>query len=284
MVNSLAQKHFIAYNRNQSEFTIDSSREGFVYIFRVSGTNRLKIGHSKNPERRLSSLTSPQMPFNLEFVYKEWFIDAYALEQHIHKIFSKFRVKGEWFEIPLEVTMSDPHPDIAHRNIVVADKWSYSRSAWHAKNNPDESILIRIGLDDFLDSTIQPIIKECVEKIAVICGLPETSKFINPLSETLCHSIMTGIVSPWCYKNIERSFSQKEKMVLRDLNTLIAMGVDAIELDMDTGFGGENLDPEVFLCYAIGKLTGIIHSSCVCYDTIEDVYKELNANKQNTLQ
>lgn len=103
MVNSLTQKHFIAYDSNKTEFTIDSSREGFVYIIRASGTNRIKIGHSKDPEKRLASLTSPQMPFDLELVYKRWFIDAYALEQHIHKIFRRYRVKGEWFEIPIQL-------------------------------------------------------------------------------------------------------------------------------------------------------------------------------------
>lgn len=256
MVNSLTQKHFIAYDSNKREFTIDSSREGFVYIIRASGTNRIKIGHSKDPEKRLASLTSPQMPFDLELVYKQWFIDAYALEQHIHKIFCRYRVKGEWFEIPIQLQISS-HGNFK-RGCIYKDE--YEDKMWYGKfcsSDPIESALIEIGIDDLLKNAIEPIVRECVKDMASRLGLPNTLKSIYSLSDTLLGLfVRDGILSNYSYK----------EMLLKELNNCIAMLNDTIDFDETFVYGGEKLEPESFLPYAIGVLSAVVSVYTMCYD------------------
>lgn len=256
MVNSLTQKHFIAYDSNKTKFTIDSSREGFVYIIRASGTNRIKIGHSKDPEKRLASLTSPQMPFDLELVYKRWFIDAYALEQHIHKIFCRYRVKGEWFEIPIELQIIGS--GLFKKGCVYKDE--YEDEMWYGEvhySKPIEGALIEIGIDDLLNNAIEPIIRECVKDIASRIGLPNTLKSIYSLSDTLLDVVVrVGILSHYRYK----------EMLLDELNNCISMLSDTIDYKEATVYGGEKLEPELFLPYAIGVLSAAVSAHTVNYD------------------
>ena len=260
MVNSLTQKHFIAYDSNKTEFTIDSSREGFVYIIRASGTNRIKIGHSKDPEKRLASLTSPQMPSNLELVYKQWFIDAYALEQHIHKIFRRYRVRvdkfGKWFEIPIQLQTSS-HGN-CKRGCVYKDE--YEDEMWHGdvhSSDPIERTLIEIGIDDLLGNAIEPIIRECVKDMTSRLGLPNTLESIYSLSDTLLDVVVRdGILSSYNYK----------EMLLKEVNDCIYMLRDTIDYKETSVYGGEKLEPELFLPYAIGVLSAVVSVHVLCYD------------------
>jgi len=77
-----------------------------LYFIRCPDTNRIKIGVSDKPASRLYGLyiASPtKLTLDLVVEYGE------DLEQHLHKVFSKYRFKGEWFESnpELESMISD---------------------------------------------------------------------------------------------------------------------------------------------------------------------------------
>src|SRR3989304_239343 len=71
-------------------------KNGFVYL--IKAANHYKIGITKNPESRLSSLSS-NIGHSVELIHLLSSPDPKALEAHFHKIFEAKRVKGEWFAL-----------------------------------------------------------------------------------------------------------------------------------------------------------------------------------------
>jgi hypothetical protein len=57
----------------------------------------LKIGVSKNPEKRLKTFQTS----NSKTITLEWYRsrnDAFKLEKYLHRSFSEYKVRGEWFD------------------------------------------------------------------------------------------------------------------------------------------------------------------------------------------
>lgn len=77
-------------------------RSGYLYIFGKSGGSK-KIGYTENPPRRIKEL-SKQNPGAVIFglIQVERFA-ARMIEQETHKILEKYHVKGEWFNVELDV-------------------------------------------------------------------------------------------------------------------------------------------------------------------------------------
>lgn len=69
----------------------------FVYIIHAVGTNRIKIGFSINPQKRLSELQIGS-PFRLEML--GYWPGGKRCEKLLHRHFKNFRKTGEWFEVP----------------------------------------------------------------------------------------------------------------------------------------------------------------------------------------
>lgn len=74
----------------------------FIYIIGCSGF--IKIGFAKNPEKRLASL---QTGSPAELILHASFETEHPKihEKMIHRRFRRFRVRGEWFDVPLEKAM-----------------------------------------------------------------------------------------------------------------------------------------------------------------------------------
>ena len=74
----------------------------YVYFIQVVDKDILKIGKSLKPNKRFKSLNT-STPFTLEL---EWLIEydekEENLERDLHKLFDKYRSKGEWFNISME--------------------------------------------------------------------------------------------------------------------------------------------------------------------------------------
>lgn len=70
----------------------------FVYVIEHE-LGPLKIGKAKNPERRLRELQT-SCPYALELRQKRQTETARAVEQYLHGYFSRYRRRGEWFDIP----------------------------------------------------------------------------------------------------------------------------------------------------------------------------------------
>lgn len=71
----------------------------FLYVFADADGHR-KVGISQNPESRLACLqTGNAQPLTFE-LHAEC-LDAFAIEQAIHRILAKRHVRGEWFRATL---------------------------------------------------------------------------------------------------------------------------------------------------------------------------------------
>ena len=76
----------------------------FVYLIK-SESGLFKIGISADPRARLSSIISSS-GFGAELIafYKTKELAA-TVEKKLHKLFSKYRVRGEWFDFPDTYTL-----------------------------------------------------------------------------------------------------------------------------------------------------------------------------------
>ena len=72
-------------------------RKWKTYIFKDISTNIYKIGRSENVNERMRSLSNSSGRTLVSL-----FLFNGDIEKDLHSIFSKYRVKGEWFEIPCE--------------------------------------------------------------------------------------------------------------------------------------------------------------------------------------
>jgi hypothetical protein len=73
-------------------------KNGFVYL--LKGENGLyKIGRSKTPEIRISTITKAIAPFDIQTINTAFYPDCYKAESDLHKLFANKRVRGEWFEL-----------------------------------------------------------------------------------------------------------------------------------------------------------------------------------------
>ena len=73
--------------------------KSFVYI--VTAGEYQKIGFASDVNRRINQMR-PACPLEIELL-KAWpTTKPVQLEQHLHIMFWKYHVRGEWFRIPLQ--------------------------------------------------------------------------------------------------------------------------------------------------------------------------------------
>ncbi len=71
--------------------------QGYVYVIQACDTQYLKIGKTKNPDRRILQI-APQMPFRTQYV-RVWRSNFMSMgEKYLHSVFSDYRANGEWFD------------------------------------------------------------------------------------------------------------------------------------------------------------------------------------------
>jgi hypothetical protein len=69
---------------------------GFVYLLRADN-GLYKIGRSEDPEGRLAGLGV--LPLPVVLLHRIASNDMVWLERRLHRLFSEFRVRGEWFAL-----------------------------------------------------------------------------------------------------------------------------------------------------------------------------------------
>ena len=76
-----------------------SLTSGYIYIIKDIDRGTIKIGVTQvsNPKKRLSQYTSHKINFELLFI--ETVNDCYEVENEIHLIIEKNRIRGDWFSI-----------------------------------------------------------------------------------------------------------------------------------------------------------------------------------------
>jgi predicted GIY-YIG superfamily endonuclease len=90
---------------NELELLLEIIKVGplhYVYVCSESGSRRIKIGVSNDVKRRLEELQtgnahSIELWFLLPFQRRE---DADQVERYLHDLYAKYRVSGEWFDLP----------------------------------------------------------------------------------------------------------------------------------------------------------------------------------------
>jgi len=73
-----------------------------IYFIKVQGTNTFKVGFTiRDPKQRLKGLQGMN-PDQLELYGSFWCPDM-KVEKECHKMLSKYNIRREWFELPLDV-------------------------------------------------------------------------------------------------------------------------------------------------------------------------------------
>ena len=75
--------------------------DGWVYLAK-SDTGHYKIGRSKNPFSRIKHFDTI-MPVGIKIVAMVPSDDYVELERRWHMVFDKYRVTGEWFDLPEDI-------------------------------------------------------------------------------------------------------------------------------------------------------------------------------------
>ena len=69
---------------------------GSIYVIRHGDTKYYKIGKSTRPEKRFSNLQIGN-PIELALVYHRNVINYEEIEDYLHRVHWRNRVRGEWF-------------------------------------------------------------------------------------------------------------------------------------------------------------------------------------------
>jgi hypothetical protein len=69
-----------------------------VYILRCCDTGRVKIGITQNLDQRVKEIQA-MSPTELNVVCS-FIVEGQDVERFFHRLFDKYRLHGEWFEIP----------------------------------------------------------------------------------------------------------------------------------------------------------------------------------------
>lgn len=72
-----------------------ASNTGYIYIMQDTTNRYLKVGFSKNPKYRESTLQAEKPTIELVRIFK----GTLAQEQAAHRILAKYRIRGEWFDV-----------------------------------------------------------------------------------------------------------------------------------------------------------------------------------------
>lgn len=71
----------------------------FIYLI-TNQKGHYKIGVSKNPDKRIKSMETGN-PDDLVIFYRYKTKNAHKIERILHRLFESYKVKLEWFELPI---------------------------------------------------------------------------------------------------------------------------------------------------------------------------------------
>ena len=80
---------------------------GFIYLAQASQTQWCKIGMSKQPYKRMSSLQTGS-PLEIILIHRIFTFDMVALEKSLHDYYAAYSLRGEWFDLPAECIREFP--------------------------------------------------------------------------------------------------------------------------------------------------------------------------------
>ena len=91
------------YSIYKEEYGLNKDRSGYIYLIKAGSTPpRYKIGRTKDIISRYERLKEC-CPFPLRMLASRKVKDMVKEEKKLHVEFDKYRVWGEWFELPLDL-------------------------------------------------------------------------------------------------------------------------------------------------------------------------------------
>jgi hypothetical protein len=75
---------------------------GYVYVIDAVGSGRVKIGRTATPLARLETLDTAS-PYDLKILRQIKTPDAAELENQLHTRYAQYKVRREWYALPLDV-------------------------------------------------------------------------------------------------------------------------------------------------------------------------------------
>ena len=89
--------------RKEEDEYVKTHDIGYIYIINIKGTNFYKIGRSMNGgASRLKSMQTG-MPYDLILIKNIKCENQCDVERGLHKQFKKYLVRGEWFELDIDL-------------------------------------------------------------------------------------------------------------------------------------------------------------------------------------
>ena len=98
--NLLPNSKFIGSKNELRKLAAKKVKKGYIYLIKISNTNKYKIGVSTNPKRRLSDISN-YIPFDLEVLALNEINNPYEVEQMLLNKYNDFLIKNEWFEFDI---------------------------------------------------------------------------------------------------------------------------------------------------------------------------------------
>ena len=84
--------------RREEEKREEKEQEQYIYFILNTSNNNIKIGYSKNPQKRCAELQTGNGA-SLKVLFKEVVREHRKIEQELHSIFSDRRIGKEWFHL-----------------------------------------------------------------------------------------------------------------------------------------------------------------------------------------
>lgn len=180
--NYKPKKDSIYWDSDKKDFVFNESKFGYVYLIQAEGTNRIKIGCSKDPQQRLAQIKSPQQPFKLKLLASIFVADCAWYEKFLHNLYKEYRIYGEWFEIPFVVKDWNEHGD-QMVSFTDCDKLPSSlqviQLVRHGKN--PESCLLTMGMDIFGED-FSNILNAFVLEYCAVLGVADSASILNAVT------------------------------------------------------------------------------------------------------
>lgn len=259
MVNSLAERTKLAifWDSANNKFVFDSTKIGYVYLIKAEGTNRLKIGYSKDPEKRLLAIQSPQSPFKLKLVYKELVADCASFEKFLHDYYKEYRVFGEWFEIPLEIGKLNEH---GYGFVTTPD----NRKHWVTTQHK-ESVIIQSACAKFADFNLRLIFNQPLKEICERMQCDHYTELGKELGKAYS-SDLCGIFC--CLFFLDRNYTKNrlpsEKIafaqhLLTELNDLMCYLFDDDYIENCLGKYDTQIGKAIWITQRLSFISGSLH-------------------------
>lgn len=156
----------------------NTTPQGYVYIIHATGTNRIKLGFSNEPEKRLADLQTGS-PFPLALIGT--CPGSAKLERRLHSQLKDRHRTGEWFEIDPQEALKlllDASKQEEARRISIYDVPGVTLEARHEARallkHPDPEVQASAQrIIDLLSRSIQAMGREDLGVLQVVGDSPE---------------------------------------------------------------------------------------------------------------